>query len=297
MNNVMFINNKNAATATKLKTPVNIFGLSFDGSKDIVEDDNHKLVTKAEKIIIKESSNPNLLINGDFQVWQRGTEFIVPINIYTADRWKSISTNSSIAGNGIRKNVNGMEAMLCDQIVSYYMEEYDLNKIANKMVTLSWSINGQILTNTFICPSVNPVFHIGIGGGTILNWVKLELGEVATPFVPRPYAEELALCKRYYEKGFYVSQYTGNSVPANLPFFMPVRYTVEKRIFPTFTATSVTGTASWITGILDVYAGTGDDIFMATGGHTSNLQFIGYVGHNPVYHMYHFYWTADAEIY
>lgn len=39
----------NAATATKLKTSVNIFGLPFDGSKNLVEDDNHKLVTNAEK--------------------------------------------------------------------------------------------------------------------------------------------------------------------------------------------------------------------------------------------------------
>ncbi len=29
--------------------------------------------------------------------------------------------------------------------------------------------------------------------------VKLELGEVATPFLPRPIAQELALCQRYYQ--------------------------------------------------------------------------------------------------
>ena len=32
-----------------------------------------------------------------------------------------------------------------------------------------------------------------------IEWVKLELGSKATQFVPRPYGEELALCKRYYE--------------------------------------------------------------------------------------------------
>ena len=30
------------------------------------------------------------------------------------------------------------------------------------------------------------------------KWIKLEYGETATPFVPRLYAEELALCQRYY---------------------------------------------------------------------------------------------------
>lgn len=32
-------------------------------------------------------SNPNLLINGDFQVWQRGSTFDVDVTKYTADRW------------------------------------------------------------------------------------------------------------------------------------------------------------------------------------------------------------------
>lgn len=36
--------------------------------------------------------------------------------------------------------------------------------------------------------------------GTIeLEYIKLEVGDKATPFVPRPYEEELALCQRYYE--------------------------------------------------------------------------------------------------
>lgn len=31
-----------------------------------------------------------------------------------------------------------------------------------------------------------------------IEWAKLEIGSIATPFVPRPYGEELALCKRYF---------------------------------------------------------------------------------------------------
>lgn len=35
-----------------------------------------------------------------------------------------------------------------------------------------------------------------------LHWAKLEHGEVATPYVPRLYAEELQLCKRYFKKWY-----------------------------------------------------------------------------------------------
>ena len=36
------------------------------------------------------------------------------------------------------------------------------------------------------------------GYSIILKYAKLELGSVATPYSPRPYGEELALCQRYY---------------------------------------------------------------------------------------------------
>jgi len=33
-------------------------------------------------------AKPNLIINGDFRVWQRGTSFAAAVGVYTADRWK-----------------------------------------------------------------------------------------------------------------------------------------------------------------------------------------------------------------
>ncbi|MCP4102528.1 MAG: hypothetical protein GY750_14080 [Lentisphaerae bacterium] len=49
-------------------------------------------------------SNPNLLINGGFQVWQRGESFInVVTNTYTADRWVFNDNNTTSRAN-ITKN-------------------------------------------------------------------------------------------------------------------------------------------------------------------------------------------------
>jgi hypothetical protein len=36
------------------------------------------------------------------------------------------------------------------------------------------------------------------GENIIVDWAKLEVGSVSTAFSPRPYAEELALCQRYF---------------------------------------------------------------------------------------------------
>ena len=45
-------------------------------------------------------------------------------------------------------------------------------------------------------------FDIGVSASKsiVVNWVKLEIGSYATPFSPRLYGEELALCERYYQR-------------------------------------------------------------------------------------------------
>lgn len=167
----------------------------------IVNRDNPHEVTAAQV----GASNPNLLINGDFQVWQRGESRENFLYLYTADRWL---LNSLEPIPKVERVPEGMRITPKSGhvVVVQKMEENWWNRLVGKVVTLSYSINGKIGSDTFIAEE-GPVYGKAIAWGTngattpfTINWLKLEFGETATPFVPRPYAEELALCQRYYER-------------------------------------------------------------------------------------------------
>jgi hypothetical protein len=153
--------------------------------------------------------NPNLLINGDFQVWQRGTEFSGKgFEKYTADRWYIISTNGN-STTTVTKVDNGLKITqsISDAgcVAWYRMEEKDLKNIRGKTVTLSYSRDNTICTKTYtvsndLTERDSAFFEISLPNGSTLNWVKLEIGSVATEFSPRPYAEELEICKKYYRQ-------------------------------------------------------------------------------------------------
>lgn len=94
-------------------------------------------------------NNQNLLINGDFQVWQRGTNFnyngAINANIYTADRWRLIQSfgsstakikkTSEIQENTLTisefKKQSGIEMALSQKL------DYSLKKEVGLIYTLS----------------------------------------------------------------------------------------------------------------------------------------------------------------
>lgn len=150
-------------------------------------------------------SNPNLLINGGFAVWQRGESFTVPrtgtgAGQYTADRWRVWANTDSAGGNLVVTKVDGglhVEASGAG-IATYRFEEADAKKLTGKTVTLSRSVDGVVSSETQSFPA-NGTFNVPLPASGTLNWVKLELGGEATPYVPKGYGEELAACMRYYQ--------------------------------------------------------------------------------------------------
>lgn len=121
----------------------------------------------------------------------------------------------------------------------------------------------------------------GISSAVYIDYAKLELGEIATPYMPRPYAEELMLCKRY---GRYIYvDYTINAASNSFSNMMSVP--IDMRIAPTLTL-SVGGTMSNLTGERITYSAFTDHIlFSFTASAAGMIRVYGRK-----------YW-ADAEIY
>lgn len=183
-------------------------------------------------------SNPNLLINGDFKIWQRGEYFTYDgrnSNIYTCDRWAM----GSLGQMEVIKDDNGVKLKVISLAEWHNFQQhilYDKN-IAGKCVTFSIFIHSgaENIRNMLIAISdknrryssiigssnltngmnyvtvklpdkydmIIPCIQLKeeVGAECVIKWAKLEVGTKPTPFVPRSEAEELADCQRYYESG------------------------------------------------------------------------------------------------
>jgi len=228
-------------------------------------------------------SNPNLLMNGDFKVWQRGTSFTgSSVPAYKCDRWigsGNLLVNASKHDLGLLMETatSGLYMGISQRIEMTTIEAY---QYIGKTLTLSYKLRGNQAFETYqgnIVPAYTDfvettsisftqshydfvaangysniiVDRIGIkslangsilplGFWTIFEWVKLEVGSFATPFVPRTYIEELAMCQRYYENSWFpLTKSHANEHMAQIwsagNADMRINYTIDKRIVPAIT--------------------------------------------------------------
>ena len=171
-------------------------------------------------------SNSNLLINGDFKVNQRGQTSYTGNNKYTADRWQQGSGTFDYSTKTWTPST---------QYSGFVQKIEDIDKFKGQTITLSVKTTGcstsgvfdllindgsnhrtgtpvasgfsGVKTFTYTVPQSATQLRIGLiylGTSTTdnisIDWVKAEIGSITTPFSPRPYAEELALCQRYYQR-------------------------------------------------------------------------------------------------
>lgn len=196
-------------------------------------------------------TNPNLLINGDFQVNQRGKTEYLSANwnnkVYSVDRWY-VHGNGSTPKAKLTVNESGsitlsgaIEPVGLYQVFEKPLEE---NYYTVTVKVLSLDGIGQVYFNEDV-----HALTVGLNAftwyGTLesirlmvdayknmeVEYVKLEQGEIATPFIPRHYTEELLLCKRYFQ-----SIYLSKRPPyLEKKFFGGMQYQVSMRVYPTVT--------------------------------------------------------------
>ena len=154
----------------------------------------------------------NLLINGDFQVWQTQTRTISVGNQLTqkiCDMYKihNISSGAinltidNTSGNGLSITPSTTNSSWSFDL-TYRVKSPLRNNINGKSVTISYKLDDQIYSNTFT-PTITDQAEYDITttisgtGVQTLHYVKLEYGIFYTPFISNPYEEELAACQRY----------------------------------------------------------------------------------------------------
>lgn len=153
-------------------------------------------------------SNPNLLINPDFKINQRGATSYEQQG-YSVDRWKiwnvtvTPNSNGSITikndkytdtGTFIQILENATEG---DSTLSCYVTSVTgaVTMFAddNTQVVLKQGLNVVHTSNS----TKNFSIFLNMGTSITLKWVKLEQGKVATSFIAPNPAEELEKCLRF----------------------------------------------------------------------------------------------------
>ncbi len=163
-------------------------------------------------------SNENLLINGDFQINQRGfANGAMAANTYGFDRWKAGTVGADVSLSGYTMTLNSGTLV---QVVEPVMA--GVTSFANIAVTISLedpsadvtvivgSTSGTIRAGTgrqsvMLVPAAGDVGDLPLKmtaaapGSVTFARVKLELGSVATAWRARLFPAEYALCQRYFQ--------------------------------------------------------------------------------------------------
>lgn len=153
-------------------------------------------------------SNPNLLINPDFKINQRGATSYEKQG-YSVDRWKiwnvTVTPNAnggitvkndkySDVGNILQYLENTTEG---DSTLSCYVTSVSgtvtIGPSDNQQVVLKQGLN---VVHTSISTKKFEIY-LSRGASVTIKWVKFEQGKVATEFVAPNPAEELTKCYRF----------------------------------------------------------------------------------------------------
>lgn len=254
-------------------------------------------------------ANPNIIINSNFKINQRGASSYDSDNYgYTVDRWSmeggsSIWTLSSVTpvSNGLEIKSHFGGILTVDQPIEEGLivsgETYTLSATVDgvqKNVSFAASSTTRILSFAHATVTFSAIDRTGadykvsinvVAGRTVtVNNVKLEKGAQATAYTEPDPAIELLRCQRFYHARRYEVPIIYNPGKGNYGGGQ-VNFPVTMRVAPTITITgaSISGNSSPL-----------DDTYYNT---VDQNGFFAYTGNSYNRYMrFAIRYTADAEI-
>lgn len=171
--------------------------------------------------------NPNLLDNTNFKnlVNQRSKSSYSLDWKYSIDRWVLLGTYS-VSNHTLTFDAGNQTSRFGLDAISYMRQ--GIEKLDAGTYTISAGIGDTVYSHSFVVGStvasqawnMGPFYFVyekfsgvntqwfGFGvvpgasspGSVALDWIKLEAGDTATPYVPKGYGAELAECQRYFKR-------------------------------------------------------------------------------------------------
>lgn len=287
---------------------INSLNLKIDNIKNIVGN-------------VDDDYRANLVMNADFQVWQRGETFNITTSAatITADRWY-VSSASNIPYI-VSKDINGLKlSSTSSNVTRNIFQRIERSGgyngfILNTKIAYSVSIDGRLYTGSFdLSGSVNIPIATGIQLTIIaeasvlysqiqisftdslahtIQYIKLEANDIATQFVPKSYADEIRDCQRYYERG--------NSTFVDIlniatTYLSGAVFKVRKRTIPTVTIYSDSTFSTSGTNRISTYAGVLSAIVSEISADENCIKFLRTSTTLSTKTSYCFSYIADAEL-
>lgn len=167
------------------------------------------LLSKLVEYLGTKFSNPNLLINPNFIINQRGKAEYTS-NGYTVDRWSAYNVTVNRIQNGgvnLTFKSKGSFAQTLEKNVENVTLSIKVTQITGtvKLVCASKDIDinkpGVYSLSNNVDTSISQISLYNkteTSASMTVEWIKLEQGSIATTFIAPNVANELTKCKRYY---------------------------------------------------------------------------------------------------
>ena len=234
--NYQYINGTDTVSEGFRKTNENF--QSVPDTTEVLEKANKYADTKMSEAVEESKEytnatvfNPNLLINSGFDVWQRGESFATNSG-YIADRWKIANsgtvtdiTHNTVDG-GVHFQYSSANYINCVQFIEniYGAQKVTISAMVKctqgvelqLLIGRTSNINDILAKQTFVATgdwqfisftgtlTNDDIVWVNVSAraGCVnfyIKWVKLELGSIATQYLPLSYYDELLKCKSYFQ--------------------------------------------------------------------------------------------------